>query len=135
MSISRRHFLAGAGVAATGLVGPGRLLGLDPARVHGADTGDGGPGPETGRRAGGQPGTGEGPGPGALQAVPADRFDPWIEVDPSALAFNVGVISRLTGGRPILAVTFQSMLFISSPGVYSRTSSNSMPAPRKALRY
>ena len=33
-----------------------------------------------------------------------DRFDPWIEVDPAALAFNVGVISRLGGGRPILAV-------------------------------
>jgi alanine racemase len=38
------------------------------------------------------------------QADPADRFDPWIEVDPSALAFNVRVLSRLSGGRPILAV-------------------------------
>ncbi len=33
-----------------------------------------------------------------------DRFDPWIEVDPRAIAFNVDVISRLAGGRPILAV-------------------------------
>jgi alanine racemase len=33
-----------------------------------------------------------------------DRFDPWVEVDPAALAFNVEVVSRLAGGRPILAV-------------------------------
>jgi alanine racemase len=31
-------------------------------------------------------------------------FDPWIEVDPEALAHNVSVVSGLTGGRPILAV-------------------------------
>jgi alanine racemase len=37
-------------------------------------------------------------------AAPADRFDPWIEVDPAALAWNVGVVSRLTAGRPIIAV-------------------------------
>lgn len=36
--------------------------------------------------------------------VGADRFDPWIEVDPDALAFNVRVIHRLAGGRPVLAV-------------------------------
>ena len=39
-----------------------------------------------------------------LQSVPEDRFDPWIEVEPAALAFNVGVLSRLSQGRPILAV-------------------------------
>jgi len=33
-----------------------------------------------------------------------NSFDPWIEVDPVALAHNVGVISRLSSGRPILAV-------------------------------
>src|SRR5438876_610812 len=33
------------------------------------------------------------------------------------------------------AVTFQSMLRISSPGSYSRTSSKSSPEPRKTLRY
>ncbi|NNF29517.1 MAG: hypothetical protein HKN73_19990, partial [Gemmatimonadetes bacterium] len=38
------------------------------------------------------------------QAAPTDRFDPWIEVDPEALTHNVGVVSRLSGGRPILAV-------------------------------
>jgi alanine racemase len=38
------------------------------------------------------------------QSAPADRFDPWIEVDPEALAHNVDVVSRLSGGRPILAV-------------------------------
>ncbi|MGH7502896.1 MAG: alanine racemase [Longimicrobiales bacterium] len=36
--------------------------------------------------------------------VPADRFDPWIELDASAIAHNVGQITRLTGERPILAV-------------------------------
>ena len=36
--------------------------------------------------------------------IPGDRFDPWIEVDPVALESNVAEITRLTGGRPILAV-------------------------------
>ncbi len=36
-----------------------------------------------------------------------------------------------TNGRPARAVTFQSMLRTSSPGTYSRTSSKSMPLPRK----
>jgi alanine racemase len=40
---------------------------------------------------------------GVPQAVPADRFDPWVEVLPSALAHNVAQVRRL-GGRPILAV-------------------------------
>src|SRR5205823_2924521 len=38
-------------------------------------------------------------------------------------------------GAFIRAVTFQSMLRISSPGSYSRTSSKSSPEPRKTLRY
>ena len=42
--------------------------------------------------------------PPARQTAPPDRFDPWIEVDPRALDHNVGVVSRLAGGRPILAV-------------------------------
>ena len=33
-----------------------------------------------------------------------DRFDPWIEVIPEHLAFNVEQVSRLTSGRPILPV-------------------------------
>src|SRR6185503_12546910 len=37
-------------------------------------------------------------------------------------------------GVPMRAVTFQSMLRISSPGSYSRTSSNSSPDPRNTLR-
>ena len=40
----------------------------------------------------------------AQEAIPGDRFDPWIEVDPVALRYNVGVLSRLAGGRPIMAV-------------------------------
>ncbi len=38
------------------------------------------------------------------QTAPADRYDPWLEVDPDALRHNVGVLSRLARGRPILAV-------------------------------
>lgn len=34
----------------------------------------------------------------------ADRFDPWLEIDPTALHHNVRVVSRLTGNRPIMAV-------------------------------
>lgn len=49
------------------------------------------------------PGFPANPGHGAAQ-LPEDRFDPWIEVDADALAHNVGVVSRLTSGRPILAV-------------------------------
>lgn len=44
---------------------------------------------------------------GALRAPSAaaqGRFDPWVEVEPAALDHNVDVVSRLTGGRPILAV-------------------------------
>ena len=42
---------------------------------------------------------------GAIPVQPVSQgFDPWIEVDGGALAHNVGVVSRLTGGRPILAV-------------------------------
>ena len=33
-----------------------------------------------------------------------DRFDPWIEVEASALAHNVAEVRRLTQNRPILAV-------------------------------
>ena len=33
-----------------------------------------------------------------------DRFDPWLEVDSGAIAHNVAAVSRLAGGRPILAV-------------------------------
>jgi len=37
-------------------------------------------------------------------AIPADRFDPWVEVDPQALLRNVETVGRLSGGRPVLAV-------------------------------
>lgn len=42
--------------------------------------------------------------PRARRPDPDDRFDPWVEVDAGALAHNVGQVSRLTAGRPILAV-------------------------------
>ncbi len=40
--------------------------------------------------------------PSSHQAT--DRYDPWIEIDPSALRHNVHEVARLSGGRPILAV-------------------------------
>ncbi|MGW8267961.1 MAG: twin-arginine translocation signal domain-containing protein, partial [Longimicrobiales bacterium] len=52
MSISRRRFLAGAGVAATGLVRPAELLGRDPVGVEGTDAREGGPDRDSGRAAG-----------------------------------------------------------------------------------
>ena len=33
-----------------------------------------------------------------------ERFDPWLEIDRAALRYNVSVVSRLSGGRPIMAV-------------------------------
>ena len=44
------------------------------------------------------------PAPPRTSPPPADRFDPWIEVDAASLRYNVGQVARLTGGRPILAV-------------------------------
>ena len=41
----------------------------------------------------------------------------------------------LMNGWPMRAVTFQSIARMSSPGTYSRTSSNSMPWPLKTLWY
>ena len=42
---------------------------------------------------------------------------------------------RFTNGRPRRCVTFQSMSRTSSPGMYSRRSSKSMPRPLKPLKY
>jgi alanine racemase len=78
MSISRKRFLAASGAAATALFRPD-LVGAAHSRPAGT----------AGKSA---------------QVVPNDRFDPWIEVDPEALAFNVSIISHLSGGRPIFAV-------------------------------
>jgi alanine racemase len=36
--------------------------------------------------------------------VGPNGFDPWLEIDPAALAHNAQTLSRLTGGRPILAM-------------------------------
>jgi alanine racemase len=36
--------------------------------------------------------------------VPADRHDPWVEVEREVLVHNVEQVSALAGGRPILAV-------------------------------
>jgi hypothetical protein len=41
---------------------------------------------------------------GAGHRVDPDRFEPWIEVYAAALHANVAVLSRLTGGRPNIAV-------------------------------
>ena len=42
--------------------------------------------------------------PGSRPRIPEDRFDPWIEVDETALKHNVAEVHRLTSGRPIMAV-------------------------------
>ena len=42
--------------------------------------------------------------PSSAAQIPEDRFDPWIEVDPSALKHNVAEVHRITSGRPIVAV-------------------------------
>ena len=36
--------------------------------------------------------------------APPPGFVPWLEIDPAALAHNVRTISRLAGGRPLIAV-------------------------------
>lgn len=41
---------------------------------------------------------------GPRPVAPPPGFDPWVEVDPAALAANVRVVARYAGGRPILAV-------------------------------
>ena len=43
--------------------------------------------------------------------------------------------NRLMNGLPVRAVTFQSMVRMSSPGMYSRTSSNCIPRPLNTLSY
>lgn len=94
MTVSRRAFLAAAASAAL-------VPGASAAASHGAVTVA-------------PPGTGRGPrpadlsrspaGPPGQTASPADRFDPWLEVEAAALHHNVDVVSDLTSGRPILAV-------------------------------
>ncbi|MCG8468252.1 MAG: alanine racemase, partial [Gemmatimonadetes bacterium] len=37
-------------------------------------------------------------------ATPADRFDPWVEIDAAAYRHNAREAAKLAGGRPILAV-------------------------------
>ena len=70
---------------------------------------------------------------GTLTLIGATTENPYFEV-------NQALISRSswccrTKGVCMRAVTFQSIVRISSPGWYSRTSSNSMPRPRNTLRY
>jgi alanine racemase len=93
MRISRRRFLAGA--AAVGIAGPGGLTGSVSAET-------------SWRKEGGSPPSGEASSGGVsadrLRGLSTDRFDPWIEVDPEALEANVRTVSRLAGGRPVLAV-------------------------------
>lgn len=41
--------------------------------------------------------------PGSIK-ISDDRFDPWIEIIPDALKYNVKVLHKLSGKRPIMAV-------------------------------
>jgi alanine racemase len=42
--------------------------------------------------------------PPAPAAVPPDRFEPWIEIDPAAITHNIRAVARAVNERPILAV-------------------------------
>lgn len=87
-SISRRGFLQGVAVVGVGAATPARASGVA-APTSDVST----------------PATDIGTPDGArsLQSIEG-RFDPWIEVHADALAHNVAVVSRLTAGRPVLAV-------------------------------
>jgi alanine racemase len=76
MSISRRGFIGAAAAAAVAPVAPGLSApaGFTPVQARDRPT-----------------------------RQQADRFDPWVEVDPVALAHNVARVTRLSR-RPILAV-------------------------------
>lgn len=87
MTTSRRNFLRRA-AATGGVLGLG--LSAEGLGATGASPDEGSSAPAPAARVPSPP--------------PADRFDPWVEVHPSALTHNVGVVSRLTEGRPILAV-------------------------------
>ena len=40
----------------------------------------------------------------ARSLAPVASFDPWLEVDASALSYNISTASRAAGGRPVIAV-------------------------------
>jgi alanine racemase len=40
----------------------------------------------------------------ATPSAPRSEFDPWLEIDATALAHNVATVARLAGGRPIIGV-------------------------------
>jgi alanine racemase len=82
MSISRRSFVAGLAAAAA----PGRLA----AAAYGGASAD--------------PITPASTRPTPTPRAGSDRFDPWVEVDASAVLDNAATLSRLAGGRPLLAV-------------------------------
>jgi alanine racemase len=82
--VSRRGFVTGAVAAAAGLALPSSAA-ADRAAV---------------RRGGPEPAVSV-PVPAAL---PLDSYDPWIELDASAIHHNVREMSRLAGGTAILAV-------------------------------
>jgi alanine racemase len=42
--------------------------------------------------------------PGGVFLTRTDTYEPWLEIDANALANNVRVISRIAGGRPLIAV-------------------------------
>ncbi len=74
----------------------------------------------------------------ASSLLNATREPNWLEPDRSTTKKTVCSRSsrkRLTCGAPARAVTFQSIERISSPGMYGRTSSNSIPWPLNTLWY
>lgn len=94
MTLTRRSFVAGAAVAALGRALPAGAENR-PHEQPGT-TIDGGAGASTPKEESG--------GPSIPDAFLAHRFDPWVEVDPASLHYNVQVVRRLAEGRPVLAV-------------------------------
>lgn len=43
-------------------------------------------------------------GPWPIAQVASPAFEPWLEIDPAAIKHNAETVSRLAGGRPIVAV-------------------------------
>ena len=44
------------------------------------------------------------PAPSPVAHGPSPAFEPWLEIDPAAIRRNVEAVSRMAGGRPIVAV-------------------------------
>src|SRR6202041_3197327 len=70
-----------------------------------------------------------------LDRAPEPKFPDALMSTSRKMVSSRSSVNFLTNGRPARAVTFQSMVRTSSPGLYSRPSSKSMPRPLKTEWY